>query len=68
MLLLLFTQELEEQIACDWADMLYRMYSSGCNEKKYKISEMDFMPGDSVGIKSITFLVEGRNAYGYMKK
>ena len=53
--------------ACDWADMLYRMYSRWCNEKKYKISEMDFMPGDSVGIKSITFLVEGRNAYGYMK-
>ena len=53
--------------ACDWADMLYRMYSRWCNEKKYKISEMDFMPGDSVGIKSITFLVEGNNAYGYMK-
>ncbi|MFR1676735.1 MAG: peptide chain release factor 2 [Fusobacterium sp.] len=53
--------------ACDWADMLYRMYSRWCNDKKYKISEMDFMPGDSVGIKSITFLVEGNNAYGYLK-
>ena len=53
--------------ACDWVDMLYRMYSRWCNDKKYKISEMDFMPGDSVGIKSITFLVEGNNAYGYLK-
>ncbi|MDO4589373.1 MAG: peptide chain release factor 2 [Fusobacterium sp.] len=53
--------------ACDWADMLYRMYSRWCNDKKYKISEMDFMAGDSVGIKSITFLVEGNNAYGYLK-
>ncbi len=53
--------------ACDWADMLYRMYSRWCTEKKYKISELDFMPGDSVGIKSITFLVEGLNAFGYLK-
>lgn len=53
--------------ACDWADMLYRMYSRWCGDKKYKISEMDFMPGDSVGIKSITFMVEGINAFGYLK-
>lgn len=53
--------------ACDWADMLYRMYSRWCSDKKYKISEMDFMPGDSVGIKSITFMVEGMNAFGYLK-
>lgn len=53
--------------ACDWADMLYRMYSRWCNEKKYKIEELDFMPGDSVGIKSITFLVTGLNAFGYLK-
>ena len=53
--------------ACDWADMLYRMYSRWCVEKKYKITELDFMPGDSVGIKSITFLVQGPNAFGYLK-
>ncbi|MBR8701515.1 Peptide chain release factor 2 [Fusobacterium sp. DD29] len=53
--------------ACDWADMLYRMYSRWCSDKKYKTSELDFMPGDSVGIKSITFSVEGPNAYGYLK-
>lgn len=53
--------------ACDWADMLYRMYSRWCNLKKYKISEIDFMAGDSVGVKSVTFMVEGLNAYGYLK-
>lgn len=53
--------------ACDWAEMLYRMYARWCNLKKYKIKELDFMPGDSVGIKSITFLVEGKRSYGYLK-
>lgn len=53
--------------ACDWADMLYRMYSRWCNNKGYKITELDFMPGEMVGIKSITILVEGMRAYGYLK-
>ena len=53
--------------ACDWADMFYRMYLRWCNLKGYKVSEFDFMEGDSVGIKSVTFLVEGINAYGYLK-
>ena len=53
--------------ACDWADMLYRMYLRWCNLKGYKASELDFMEGDSVGVKSVTFLVEGINAYGYLK-
>ena len=53
--------------ACDWADMLYRMYIRWCAEKKYQTEEIDFMPGDSVGIKSITFLVKGNFAYGYLK-
>ena len=53
--------------ACDWADMLYRVYLRWCNLKGYKVSEFDFMEGDSVGIKSVTFLVEGINAYGYLK-
>ncbi|WXZ86294.1 peptide chain release factor 2 [Fusobacterium canifelinum] len=53
--------------ACDWADMLYRMYLRWCNLKDYKVSELDFMEGDSVGVKSVTFLVEGINAYGYLK-
>ena len=53
--------------ACDWADMLYRMYLRWCNLKGYKVSELDFMEGDSVGVESVTFLVEGINAYGYLK-
>ena len=53
--------------ACDWADMLYRMYLRWCNLKNCKVSELDFMEGDSVGVKSVTFLVEGINAYGYLK-
>ena len=53
--------------ACDWADMLYRMYLRWCNLKGYKVLELDFMEGDSVGVKSVTFLVEGINAYGYLK-
>ncbi|MGL4403524.1 MAG: peptide chain release factor 2 [Fusobacteriaceae bacterium] len=53
--------------SCDWADMLYRMYSRWCNNKKYKIAELDFMAGDMVGVKSVTFMVEGPRAYGYLK-
>lgn len=53
--------------ACDWADMLYRMYMRWFNSKNFKVTEMDYMPGDSVGIKSITLLVEGTRAYGYLK-
>lgn len=53
--------------ACDWADMLYRMYTRWCNLRNYKVKELDFMPGESVGVKSVTFLVEGKRAYGYLK-
>lgn len=53
--------------ACDWVEMLYRMYTRWINNKNYKISQIDFMSGDSVGIKSITILVEGAMAYGYLK-
>ena len=53
--------------ACDWVDMLYRMYTRWFNQKNYKITQLDFMPGDSVGIKSITLLVQGDYAYGYLK-
>lgn len=53
--------------ACDWADMLYRMYARWCNSKNYKVSELDYLAGDGAGLKSVTFLVEGINAYGYLK-
>ncbi|MEG0135349.1 MAG: peptide chain release factor 2 [Cetobacterium sp.] len=53
--------------ACDWADMLYRMYMRWFNSRGFKVTEMDYMAGDSVGIKSVTLLVEGTRAYGYLK-
>ena len=53
--------------ACDWANMLYRMYSRWCEKKKYKIEVVDEQPGLEAGIKSITIIVKGLNAYGYLK-
>lgn len=53
--------------ACDWANMLFRMYTRWCDAKKYKVEIVDTQPGDEVGIKSLTMLVNGLNAYGYLK-
>jgi peptide chain release factor 2 len=53
--------------ACDWAEMLFRMYSRWCNVKGYKIEVLDSLAGDEAGIKSVTFLVEGKQSYGYLK-
>lgn len=53
--------------SCDWCDMLYRMYSRYATKKGMKVSVLDFLPGEEAGIKSVTFLVEGENAYGYLK-
>lgn len=53
--------------ACDWAEMLFRMYSRWCNSKGYKLEVLDSLAGDEAGIKSITFLVEGKQSYGYLK-
>lgn len=53
--------------SCDWADMLYRMYSRWAEKKGYKITVLDYLAGDVAGIKSVTFLVEGDMAYGYLK-
>lgn len=53
--------------ACDWADMLYRMFLRWFNSRGFKVTEMDYMAGDSVGVKSVTLLVEGTRAYGYLK-
>lgn len=53
--------------SCDWCDMLYRMYSRFAEKKGYRVSVLDYLPGDEAGIKSITFLVEGEMAYGYLK-
>ncbi len=53
--------------SCDWAEMLYRMYTRWFASKNYKVEELDYQPGDQVGIKSITLQVTGLRAYGYLK-
>ena len=53
--------------SCDWASMLYRMYTRYCEKKGFKVSVLDYQPGDEAGIKSVTLLVEGDKAYGYLK-
>lgn len=53
--------------ACDWADMLLRMYERFCEREKLKFSIIDFLPGEEIGIKSVTMLVEGKNAYGLLE-
>lgn len=51
----------------DWAEMLYRMYSRWANANGYNVKELDYLEGDEAGIKSVTFLITGENAYGYLK-
>lgn len=53
--------------ACDWANMLYRMYTRWCEKKGYKIEVISELAGGEVGIKSISLIVKGINAYGYLK-
>lgn len=53
--------------SCDWAGMLYRMYTRWAERKGFSIDVLDFLDGDEAGIKSITFQVNGENAYGYLK-
>ena len=53
--------------AQDWVEMLYRMYTRWANDNGYSIEELDYLPGDEAGIKSVTFLVSGEYAYGYLK-
>ena len=51
----------------DWAEMLFRMYSRYTERQGYKLSVLDLQNGDDAGIKSVSFLVSGENAYGYLK-
>ena len=53
--------------ACDWAEMLYRMYSRWCTKEKYDIKVLDSLDGEEAGLKSITILISGPYAYGYLK-
>ncbi len=53
--------------SCDWASMIHRMLTRWCESKKYKVQILDHQNGDTAGIKSVTFMVEGSYAYGYLK-
>ena len=53
--------------AMDWAEILYRMYTRWVDKHSFKVEELDFFAGDEAGIKSVTFLVSGKYAYGYLK-
>ncbi len=51
----------------DWAEMLLRMYLRWCERRGYKTEIIDYLPGEEAGVKSVTFEVTGKNAYGYLK-
>lgn len=53
--------------SCDWVNMLYRMYTRWCEKNNYKCEIIDFQQGEEVGIKSVSFIVKGKYAYGYLK-
>ena len=53
--------------SCDWCQMLLRMYTRWAERKGFTVEELDFLEGEEAGIKSVTFQVNGENAYGYLK-
>lgn len=53
--------------ACDWAQMLLRMYLRWCENNHYKVEELDSTPGDEAGVRWVTVQVTGEYAYGYLK-
>jgi peptide chain release factor 2 len=53
--------------SCDWAGMLFRMYSRFAESRGYEVKTIDLLPGEEAGIKNVTVLVEGGYAYGYLK-
>ena len=53
--------------ACDWANMLYRMYLRFCEKHNYKVEVIDYLAGEEVGVKSVTINIKGENCYGYLK-
>ncbi|MCH5202637.1 MAG: peptide chain release factor 2 [Oscillospiraceae bacterium] len=53
--------------AQDWAEMLYRMYTRWATDHGFNVKEIDYLDGDEAGLKSAVLLIEGENAYGYLK-
>ena len=53
--------------ACDWALMLYRMYTRWCEKNQFKVKTLDYQDGEEAGIKSCSLEITGENAYGYLK-
>ncbi len=53
--------------SCDWVSMLYRMYTRWAEKKGYQLEVLDYLDGEEAGIKSVTFQVNGENAFGYLK-
>ncbi|MFZ3591570.1 peptide chain release factor 2 [Bacillus sp. DJP31] len=51
----------------DWGSMLLRMYTRWAERKGFKVETLDYLPGDEAGIKSVTLMIKGHNAYGYLK-
>jgi len=51
----------------DWAEMLLRMYRRWAEKRGFKVEVLDYLPGDEAGVKSVTLLIKGYNAYGYLK-
>ena len=51
----------------DWASMLYRMYLRWAERRGFKVEQLDYQPGEEAGIKDVSFIVKGENAYGYLK-
>ncbi|MDC3412241.1 peptide chain release factor 2 [Aquibacillus sp. 3ASR75-11] len=51
----------------DWASMLLRMYTRWAETKNFQVDTLDYLPGDEAGVKSVTLLIKGHNAYGYLK-
>lgn len=51
----------------DWASMLLRMYQRYGEQQGFKVETIDYLPGDEAGVKSVTLLIKGHNAYGYLK-
>lgn len=53
--------------ACDWVSMLFRMYTRWAEKRGYGFEMLDYLAGEEAGVKSVTFQINGENAYGYIK-